>query len=72
MPDTESNIIPLDDWKARRAEQYAKALKELVKKLREARKLVNEMWLVADEPTDINITRALQSVIRGIELLIDC
>ena len=52
-------IIPLDDWKTRRAEQYVEAQMELAKKLREAYRLANTMWRLADERTDIAATRAL-------------
>ena len=68
--DKENDIIPLDDWKARRAEQYAEAQKELAKKLRESYKLANTMWRLADDLTDIKTTRTLQAVIHWLELLI--
>lgn len=68
--DKENDIIPLDDWKARRAEQYAEAQKELAKKLRESYRLANTMWRLADERTDIATTRTLQTVIHGLEFLL--
>lgn len=68
--DKENDIIPLDDWKASRAEQYAEAQKELAKKLRESYRLANTMWSLADERTDIATTRTLQAVIHGLEFLL--
>lgn len=68
--DKENDIIPPDDWKARRAEQYAETQKELAKKLRESYRLANTMWLLADERADIAATRTLQAVIHGLELLL--
>lgn len=68
--DNKNVIIPLGDWKARRAEQYGEAQTELAKKLREAYRLADTMWLLADEQADVAATRSLRAVIHGLELLL--
>jgi hypothetical protein len=68
--DNKNIIIPLGDWKARRAEQYVEAQMELAKKLRDAHRLADTMWLLADERADIAATRTLQAVIHGLEFLL--
>lgn len=70
MITTKNTTIPPDEWKARRAEKYEEARKELAKKLRESYKIANTMWLLADDRYNNAITRSILDVIRGLESLL--
>lgn len=65
-----NHTIPPDDCKERRAEEYEAARKQLAKLLREAYRIANRMWLLADDRYANAITRSILDVIRGLESLL--